>query len=175
MGKSKQSDIESIIRLFDESEWKEIHVKTDSLELFISTDPNSRIANTVQKLEKMVVPGRSESISEQTDSSPSRTVRVNKNDIPDGMVGIVAPNLGTFYRRPKPEANPYVEIGDDVTESTEVCLIEVMKLFTPVKAGLSGRVKNILVSDGDMVEFEQPLIIIEPLDSLAQALDRDDD
>ena len=80
----------------------------------------------------------------------------------DGLVPITAPNLGTFYRAPKPGVAPYVEVGQQVGEATEVCLIEVMKLFTPVRAGISGRIAKACVEDGEMVEFGAPLFLVEP-------------
>jgi acetyl-CoA carboxylase biotin carboxyl carrier protein len=80
------------------------------------------------------------------------------------MLVIRAPNLGTFYRAPKPGAPPYVEVGQRVEPDTEVCLIEVMKLFAPVRAGLSGVVREIRARDGEMVEFDQALIVVEPAD-----------
>ena len=82
--------------------------------------------------------------------------------IPEGLVAIRAPNLGTFYRAPKPGAPPYVEIGQQIEDSTEVCLIEVMKLFAPVAAGIRGVVREVLAKDGQMVEFDAPLILVEP-------------
>ena len=78
------------------------------------------------------------------------------------MVAVRAPNLGTFYRAPKPGAPAYVEVGQAITADTEVCLIEVMKLFTPVKSGVDGTVREICASDGQMVEYEQVLVIVEP-------------
>ena len=75
-----------------------------------------------------------------------------------------APNLGTFWRRPKPGAPPYIEIGQEGDEDTEVCLIEVMKLFTPIKAGCKGRIADLLGEDGEMVEFDQPLFRLDTLD-----------
>ena len=82
--------------------------------------------------------------------------------IPDGQVAIRAPNLGTFYRAPKPGAPTYIEVGQQIEVTTEVCLIEVMKLFTPVQSGLRGIVREIRARDGQMVEFDAVLIIIEP-------------
>ena len=74
-----------------------------------------------------------------------------------------APNLGTFYRAPKPGAPPYVSLGQRVEAETELCLIEVMKLFTSVPSGVRGTVKQILVEDSQLVEFGQPLFVIDPL------------
>ncbi len=77
---------------------------------------------------------------------------------------IRAPNLGTFWRKPKPGAPPYVEVGGIVNAETTVCLIEVMKLFTPMRANLEGRIAEILAKDGDMVEYAAPLFRVEPVD-----------
>jgi biotin carboxyl carrier protein len=77
-------------------------------------------------------------------------------------IEVTAPNLGTFYRSPTPGAPPYVEVGQHVEADDEICLIEVMKLYTPVKAGVTGTVAEICVADGDMVEYGQVLAIIEP-------------
>ena len=82
--------------------------------------------------------------------------------MPEGMVGVTAPNLGTFYSAPKPGAAPYVSVGDRVTADTEVCLIEVMKLFTPVRSGIDGVIKEICVADAEMIEYQQLLVIIDP-------------
>ena len=78
-------------------------------------------------------------------------------------MAITAPNLGTFYRAPKPGAAPFVELGQSVDADTEICLLEVMKLFTTVKAGAKGIVREICVGDSEMVEFGQTLFLIEPV------------
>ncbi len=75
---------------------------------------------------------------------------------------ITAPILGTFYRRPQPGAPPYVEEGSVVEEDTTVALIEVMKLFNPVKAGQRGRIRRVCVEDGQLVEYGQPLFVLQP-------------
>jgi biotin carboxyl carrier protein len=77
------------------------------------------------------------------------------------MVPIKAPLLGTVYRRPAPEAPPYVELDSFVKEDDTVCLIEVMKVFTAVKAGVRGRITEILVETNQMVEYGQPLFMVK--------------
>ena len=66
-------------------------------------------------------------------------------------------------RRSRPSRHPHrTEVGQRIGEATEVCLIEVMKLFTPVRAGVSGRIARACVEDGEMVEFGAPLFLVEP-------------
>jgi acetyl-CoA carboxylase biotin carboxyl carrier protein len=69
-----------------------------------------------------------------------------------------SPLLGTFYRAPKPGAPLFVEVGGRVEEDTVVAIIEVMKLMNTVRAGVRGTVTDVLVSDGALVEFDQPLL-----------------
>ena len=95
-------------------------------------------------------------------ATPAHGPKAASVDIPDGWTAIKAPNLGTFYRATKPDAPPYVEIGQKVTADTEICLIEVMKLFTPVRAGIAGIVRKVLSEDAQLVEYDQPLFLIEP-------------
>jgi acetyl-CoA carboxylase biotin carboxyl carrier protein len=71
---------------------------------------------------------------------------------------VVAPILGTFYRAPKPGAPPFVEVGSDVEADTVIGIIEVMKLMNSVRAGRNGRVTELLVGDGTLVEYGQPLL-----------------
>jgi acetyl-CoA carboxylase biotin carboxyl carrier protein len=78
----------------------------------------------------------------------------------EGEIAIRAPMLGTFYRSSAPGEPPFVEIGLRVKADDTVCLIEVMKLFNSINAGVDGVVKQILVENGSMVEFQQMLIVI---------------
>jgi acetyl-CoA carboxylase biotin carboxyl carrier protein len=80
----------------------------------------------------------------------------------EGLIPIKAPLLGIFYRAPKPGAPPFVEVGDHVTEEDTVCLVEVMKLFNTVKAGINGRIAKICAENSQMVEYNQILFLIDP-------------
>lgn len=70
---------------------------------------------------------------------------------------IKAPMVGTFYKAASPETDPYVKVGDKVDNSSVVCILEAMKLFNEIQAEISGEITEILVEDGDMVEYDQPL------------------
>jgi acetyl-CoA carboxylase biotin carboxyl carrier protein len=76
----------------------------------------------------------------------------------------VAPLVGTFYRSSQPGAKPFVEEGDVVDEGQTVAIVEAMKLMNHVSADQAGKVDEIVVTDGDWVEFEQALIYLVPVD-----------
>ncbi|MEB3101383.1 acetyl-CoA carboxylase biotin carboxyl carrier protein [Ferviditalea candida] len=82
--------------------------------------------------------------------------------LPEEGFKVKAPMVGLFYRCPEPGAPPFVEVGQRVSKEDTVCLIEVMKLFTSIKAGCDGIVSQILAEDGLPVEYGQTLIVIEP-------------
>jgi acetyl-CoA carboxylase biotin carboxyl carrier protein len=69
--------------------------------------------------------------------------------------------VGTFYRRPSPDADPYVGVGDTVGESTVVCIVEAMKVNNEIKAELRGEIVQVLVEDGHPVEYDQPLFRVK--------------
>jgi acetyl-CoA carboxylase biotin carboxyl carrier protein len=82
--------------------------------------------------------------------------------VPEGVVAIRAPMLGVFYRAAAPGEKPFVEVGQRVRADDTVCLIEVMKLFNSIRAGVDGEVIKILVDNGSLIEFDHPLIFIKP-------------
>ena len=75
---------------------------------------------------------------------------------------IASPMVGTFYAAPSPDAKPFVGIGDNVNEESVVCIVEAMKVFNEIKAEKSGTISNVLVENGQSVEFGQPLFEIKP-------------
>jgi len=80
----------------------------------------------------------------------------------DHLVPIVSPMVGTFYRAPAPDADPYVEAGDTVEVGQTVCIIEAMKLMNEIESEVKGKVVRILVENAQPVEFGQKLFLIEP-------------
>ena len=74
--------------------------------------------------------------------------------------GVKAPMVGTFYRAPNPGAAPFVEVGQSVKEGDPLCIIEAMKLLNEIEADKSGVIKEILVENGEPVEYGQPLFVI---------------
>lgn len=85
-----------------------------------------------------------------------------EQDLPAGASIVTAPYLGTFYRAPKPGAPSFVEVGSSVVAGTDLCLVEVMKLFTTLRAEAPGTVHAILARDGELVAAEQPLFVVVP-------------
>jgi acetyl-CoA carboxylase biotin carboxyl carrier protein len=156
-------DIEALLETFDGSAWEELHLKIDGLEIFLSKTLGARppAADPAPFAQThATAPGAPPRAAKP--SSGGAKGKAASVDVPEHWVAVRAPNLGTFYRAPKPGAPPYVSIGQKVDANTEVCLIEVMKLFTSVLAGVDGIVRQVLVKDSELVEYDQLLFLIEP-------------
>jgi len=77
-----------------------------------------------------------------------------------GTIKVTSPMVGTFYRAPKPDSDPFVELDDEVSEDTVVCIIEAMKVMNEIKAEHKGRIVKLLIENGEPVEYGQPLFVI---------------
>ena len=75
---------------------------------------------------------------------------------------ITSPMVGTFYQAPNPDSPAYVKVGDKVGEETIVCIVEAMKLFNEIEAEIKGEIVEVLVKDGQLVEYGQPLFLVKP-------------
>jgi acetyl-CoA carboxylase biotin carboxyl carrier protein len=78
-------------------------------------------------------------------------------------ITIKSPMIGTFYRSASPDKPLFVNVGDEVSTGTVVCIIEAMKLFNEIESEISGRIVKILVDNASPVEYDQPLFLVEPI------------
>lgn len=98
----------------------------------------------------------------QTAAAPPAEVTAAPSPASDDRVThVTAPMVGTFYRAPAPDADPYVKVGDIVEVGQPLCIIEAMKLMNEIEAETRGRIKDILVENAEPVEYGQPLFVIE--------------
>lgn len=80
----------------------------------------------------------------------------------EGWVEILSPIVGTFYRKPAPDADAFVDVGAEVDDETVVCIVEAMKVMNEIKAEVKGVIKKVLIDDASPVQFGQPLFLVEP-------------
>lgn len=103
----------------------------------------------------------SQEVSGEASSAISEPPRGEKLD--EEVHKIVSPMVGTFYRAPAPDAEPYVQKGDVVQKSTVVCIVEAMKLMNEIEAEVNGEIVDTLVENGQLVEYGQPLFLVKPV------------
>ncbi len=147
--------IERVVRLVEEAEIAELELESgDELRLVVKKTAAPAAAPAVIS---QTVPG-----AYPTASPPVTEPGAPKEEETDESIHIIkAPMVGTFYRAPAPDAPSYVETGQVVQDNTVVCILEAMKVMNEIKAGISGKVQDILVENGQPVEFGQPLFKIK--------------
>ena len=159
-------DIAHILRLVDESTFEELEIEWKGLVVRVS---KSGALGTIER--RPLAEERRPTAEERR--PPAEPVRAAapapvpqtakaKPALPEGCVEIKAPVMGTFYRRPEPGKPPFVEVGTSVKADDTVGLIEVMKVFTAVKAEVAGVIEAVLVEDAQLAEFGQALFHIRP-------------
>jgi len=146
-------DIARLSELLNTNGWTELRVRIGETEILLSTDPNTPSLGATPAAAAI-------SSASPTSVSAAPLATATSVAVDPSWIAVEAPNLGTFYRSPKPGAAPFVEIGDTVEPDTEICLIEVMKLFTSVKAGKAGTVRQICAGDAELVEARRILFYL---------------
>jgi acetyl-CoA carboxylase biotin carboxyl carrier protein len=99
--------------------------------------------------------------TQEANSSEQNESHIPKED-DSKYITIKSPMIGTFYRQPSPEKDSFVNIGDEVSEGSVVCIIEAMKLFNEIESEVSGKIVKFLVDDMSPVEYDQPLFLVDP-------------
>ena len=159
-----QNDVIQIMKLLEGSTFDELQLEIGDLKLYVNKRRGKGGALRAVDFgsERHAAPAPS---PEQPPPPPTATpeaVEAAPDDRDEsGLTPIRSPMLGTFYAAPKPGAPPFVQVGQQVAESDTVCIIEVMKLFNTVKAGLRGRVARVCARDAEMVEYNQVLFLVE--------------
>jgi len=155
-------DIELLAELFKTGGWQEVRIESQGISLLLSNDPATAPIGGQSVGPVPLAPSPSAVPAAAAVTAPASPAAVDTpSAIDPSWKAVTAPNLGTFYRSPKPGSPAFVEVGQHVEADTEVCLIEVMKLFTSVKAGMAGTVKSIAAADAALVEGGQVLLYIQ--------------
>jgi acetyl-CoA carboxylase biotin carboxyl carrier protein len=153
-------DVAEILRIIDASQCEEVVIELEGLRLIVRRGNPERAL-----VGEAAGPGGSEAAKgTPLRSAPGPGLKRAKAELlpAAGRLAVRAPMVGTFYRRPSPEAQPFVEVGTRVAQGDSLCLIEVMKLYTTIAAPADGVLEAIAVEDGAAVEFDQLLFVIRP-------------
>ena len=95
-------------------------------------------------------------------ASPKESAPAAKEEENSNLITIKAQMIGTFYRSPGPDKDPFVEIGSVIKPGDKLCIIEAMKLFNEIESEVSGKIVKVLAEDQSPIEFEQPLFLVDP-------------
>ncbi|WP_185877463.1 acetyl-CoA carboxylase biotin carboxyl carrier protein [Blattabacterium cuenoti] len=148
--------IKSLIKLISKSNVAEIKIKMNDIKIYIKNNCcNNKVNNNYNDYLSYEKNSYSKcNMSEYFSSNDKK----KKND---KYVTIKSPMIGIFYRKPHPNKDPFVKVGDIIKVGMKVCVIEAMKLFNDIEAEVNGKLVKILVEDATPVDYDQPLFILE--------------
>ncbi|MCR8847097.1 acetyl-CoA carboxylase biotin carboxyl carrier protein [Rossellomorea sp. SC111] len=164
----KIQEIREIIKLVDQSSVEEFTYEHDGSKINLKKNIGVTVSAqpAVQAVEEVKPAAQAVQQAPVQDAAPS--AKAEDKEAPQAQVEdsnlhkITSPMVGTFYQSSSPESGPYVKVGDKVDESSVVCIVEAMKLFNEIEAEAKGEIVEILVKDGQLVEYGQPLFLVKP-------------
>jgi acetyl-CoA carboxylase biotin carboxyl carrier protein len=156
------SEIKRLIKLVEASNIEELEIKEEGLQVRITkgggiAPPGSSggVAQIHQTAPQVVPSVHTESLIHEAKVSPLPEAES------DNLLEVRSPMVGTFYRAPAPDADPYVKEGEQIHPGKVLCIIEAMKLMNEIEAEVAGKIVKIMVENGQPVEYDQPLFLVE--------------
>ncbi|AST60117.1 acetyl-CoA carboxylase biotin carboxyl carrier protein [Staphylococcus lugdunensis] len=153
-------EIKELIEILDQSNLTEINIQEKDNIVSLKKEKETEIITPQYTTQAAPVYQSSESNS-ASPVSQNDAATAEKPHSDENYNTINAPMVGTFYKAPSPEEEAYVQVGDKVTNDSTVCILEAMKLFNEIQAEITGEIVEILVEDGQMVEYGQPLFKVK--------------
>jgi acetyl-CoA carboxylase biotin carboxyl carrier protein len=160
--------VKKLIRLLSDSQIDEIEIEEDGKRIRLAKGRN----NTVGAYQSGGVPVPAATpalpqpaalpvVAQAETPRPATTPAIPATPLDKQLHEIKSPIVGTFYRAPAPDAAPFVEVGSIIQPGTVLCIVEAMKLMNEIEADVSGRITRVLVENGQPVEYDQALFLVE--------------
>ena len=150
----RKEDIVGLIRLVEESKINELEICEGKRKIRISkghTNSGAAPGGAVQIVQHVL----------ETPAEPAHTAPTASPKLASNLKEITSPMVGSFYRAPAPDADPFVDVGQTTEVGQTVCIVEAMKLMNEIGSDFRGIIRQVLVENGRPVEFGQPLFLIE--------------
>ena len=164
-------EIQELIKFVAKSGVSEVDLEMGDMKISIKTPPKKgkgQVETVVQQIPVAAAPAIAPVAVQSTPVVTAVTevaaeTLVSSSDTDDSKyITIKSPMIGTFYRKPSPDKDPFVNVGDEVSVGTVVCVVEAMKLFNEIESEISGKIIKVLVEDMSPIEYDQPLFLVDP-------------
>ncbi len=156
-------EIQDLIKMIDKSTLSEFSYKTETYEIKIKgqqSGTHTVYASAPTQAPMVIAPsalsGGVTSTEAKSETSASSTPASTN------LIEIKSPMVGTFYRSPGPDKPVFVNVGDNISKGSPVCIIEAMKLFNEIESEFTGKIVKVMVEDASPVEYDQVLFLVEP-------------
>ena len=153
----RESQIKRLIKILEESQIEELEVSRWGRSVRLSKKARPVITDQARTVAPESAKAAGSSAAAPAEKAPAAESAASIGDQP----AITSPMVGTFYRSPSPEAEPFVKVGQAVEKGQVVCIVEAMKLMNEIESDQSGRIAEILVKDAQPVEFGQQLFLLD--------------
>lgn len=161
----KLSEIKELVKLIDQTSVQELEIENEGARLHIRKPGKTEVVNVqaapITHTYSAVPVAEQQAPAPQPAAQPAALEAAAPKAPAVDLHQIVSPMVGTFYSAPSPEAAPFVKVGDRVTEKSVVCILEAMKLMNELEAEVKGEIVEVLVANGQLVEYGQPLFLVK--------------
>ncbi|WP_068671916.1 acetyl-CoA carboxylase biotin carboxyl carrier protein [Oceanobacillus sp. Castelsardo] len=163
----KVQEIRELIKLIDKSDISEFTYENDGTSVTMKKSGNGFVEQqqvVTETPKQTVVNNESKVTTDKEEPIKVESVQVKAEpqvDSTDANYEIVSPMVGTFYASPSPDSDNYVSKGSNIQKDTIVCIVEAMKLFNEIEAEVDGEIVEVLVENGELVEYGQPLFKVK--------------
>lgn len=151
----KIKEIQEIINFIKKSDLDDVSIETENIKIRVKKNNGNFTTIEQPKIVKT-------EIQPQTSPVENKVSEEKKKKTSNNNIIIKSPMIGTFYRSPNPESDPFVNEGDSIKVGQTICIVEAMKLFNDIESEVSGKIVKILVDDNSPVEYDQPLFEVDP-------------
>ncbi len=149
--------IKKLVKLVDSSEITDLEIEEEGFRVKIAK--KIRGMQTITQPQIFAQPAQA---AETKNSSEQIEKMAEKEEAPaENLHEVKSPIVGTFYRAPAPDADPYIQIGDTISVGSVLCIVEAMKLMNEIESDVNGKIVKVLVENGKPVEYNQPLFLIQ--------------
>lgn len=162
-------EIQDLIKFVSKTQVSEVEIEKKDFKIIIKSPPKQKRGESNEQQPIIVqapaaapapVAAPAPAAAAPAPAAPAAPAAAPAEDA--NLITIKSPMIGTFYRSSGPDKDPFVQVGDSISNGQTVCIIEAMKLFNEIEAEVKGKIVKILVDDATPVEYDQPLFLVEP-------------
>lgn len=158
----KAKEIRDLIDFISKSGLEEVNIETEEFKIKVKRNMEHAVSNYVAAPAPIAAPAPVAPVQAAPKAAAAPEAASTAASEAGNYITIKSPMIGTFYRTPNPDTDPFVKVGDTVSIGQPVCIIEAMKLFNEIESEISGTIVKVLVENATPVEYDQPLFLVEP-------------
>ncbi|TVZ26333.1 acetyl-CoA carboxylase biotin carboxyl carrier protein [Gillisia sp. Hel_I_86] len=161
-------EIQNLIKFVAKSGASEVKLEMDDIKITIKTGSGDAEPTYIQQvpmqgqMQQAIPQQQVPAVGQEAPQTAAGDTKQSAPEESSKYITVKSPIIGTFYRKPSPDKDVFVEVGDNIKVGDVLCVIEAMKLFNEIESEVSGKIVKVLVDDSSPVEFDQPLFLVDP-------------